>query len=215
MNTTTKVSAVFKIVNISINVSSVKANILLSIVLISKLFISYQHQELFKRPSQSHQLFASLATNIKQTPFVRTGSTPVKVDLMCPYLSVYPNKSIADELKNGFRFGFYLHYEGPRISTTCTNLVSVKDYPKVVKEKIDKENALGRIAGPFNYEPLGYLRLSPIGVVAKKDGGWRLIHYLSYPFDYSVNDFIDTEACSVHYTSFDEVLDMIAKQEPF
>lgn len=127
---------------------------------------------------------------------------------MCPYLSVYQNKSIADELKNGFRFGFYLHYEGPRIST---NLVSVKDHPKVVKEKIDNEIALGRIAGPFNYEPLCNLRLSPIGVVAKKDGGWRLIHHLSYPFDYSVNDFIDTEACSVHYTSFDDVLDMIAK----
>lgn len=113
MNTTTKVSVVFKIVNISINVTGVKANILLFIVLISKLYISYQHQELFKRPIQSHQLFASQATNIKQTPFVRTGSTPVKVDTICPYLSVYPNKSIADELKNGFRFGFYLHYQGP------------------------------------------------------------------------------------------------------
>lgn len=161
-----------------------------------------------KRPSQSHQLFVSQATNLKQTPFVRIGSTPVKVETMCPYLSVYQNKSIANELKNGFRFGFYLHYEGPRIST---NLVSVKDHPKVVKEKIDKEIALGRIAGPFNYKPLCNLRLSPIGVVAKKDGGWRLIHHLSYPFDYSVNDFIDTEACSVHYTSFDDVLDMIAK----
>lgn len=81
----------------------------------------------------------------------------------------------------------------------------------MLKKKIDKEIALGRIAGPFNYEPLGNLRLSPIGVVAKKDGGWRLIHHLSYPFDYSVNDFIDTEACSVQYTSFDEVLDMIVK----
>lgn len=89
--------------------------------------------------------------------------------------------------------------------------MSVKDHPKVVKEKIYKEIALGRIAGPFNYEPLGNLRLSTIGVVAKKDGGWRLIHHLSYPINYSVNDFIDVEACSVHYTSFDEVLDMVAK----
>lgn len=89
---------------------------------------------------------------------------------MCPYLSVYSNQSIADELKNGFRFGFYLHYEGSKISTTLTNLMSVKVHPKVVKEKLDKEIAMGRIAGPFNYEPLGNLRLSPIGVVAKKDG---------------------------------------------
>lgn len=42
----------------------------------------------------------------------------------------------------------------------------------MVEEKIDKEIALGRISGPFNYEALGKLRLLPIGVVAKKDGGW-------------------------------------------
>lgn len=74
-----------------------------------------------------------------------------------------------------------------------------------MKEKIDEEISLGRIAGPFDVEPLFNLRFSPIGVVAKKDGGWRFIHHLSYPADFSVNDFIDPEACSVHYTSFDEV----------
>lgn len=97
------------------------------------------------------------------------------MDITCPYLSAYPNQSIANELKNGFRFGFYLYYESPRVSTTCTNLVSVKDHPKMVKEKIDKYIGLGRIAGPFNDEPLANLRLSPYRVVARKDGGWRLI----------------------------------------
>lgn len=62
-----------------------------------------------------------------------------RVDIMCPYLSVYPNKSIADELKNGIRFGLYLHYEGPRISTTCTNSVSLKNHPIEVKEKMIKK----------------------------------------------------------------------------
>ncbi|XP_062572703.1 uncharacterized protein LOC134234654 [Saccostrea cucullata] len=128
---------------------------------------------------------------------------------MCPYLSFFPNQTVANELKNGFELGIYLYYEGPRVSTTCKNLVSVNDHPKEVKEKIDKEISLGRIAGPFNHEPLSNLRLSPIGVVSKKDGGWRLIHHLSYPSNFSVNDFIDPEACSVQYTSFDEVLDMV------
>lgn len=42
----------------------------------------------------------------------------------------------------------------------------------MVKEKVDKEIAMGRIlvAGPSNKEPLGNLRLSPIWNVAKKDG---------------------------------------------
>lgn len=53
-------------------------------------------------------------------------------------------------------------------------------------------------------------RLSPIGIVAKKDGGWRLIHHLSFPEGSSVNDFIDPDYCTVHYTPFDEVLEMIA-----
>lgn len=48
--------------------------------------------------------------------------------------------------------------------------VFVKDHSKLVKENIHKENALGRIAGPFNNEPLAYLRW----VVAKKDWGYRL-----------------------------------------
>lgn len=52
------------------------------------------------------------------------------------------------------------------------NLISIKVHPKVVKEKVDKEIAMGRIlvAGPSNKEPLGNLRLSPIWNVAKKDG---------------------------------------------
>lgn len=57
------------------------------------------------------------------------------------------------------------------------------------------------------------LRLSPIGVVAKKDGEWGLIQHLSYPVDYSVNDFLVANAWYVHYASFNKVLDMVAKLE--
>lgn len=73
-----------------------------------------------------------------------------------------------------------------------------------------KEVELGRIAGPFTTLPLKSLRVSPVGLIPKKDGTWRLIHHLSYPTGSSVNDFIDRDYCSVHYTPFDSALDMIA-----
>lgn len=89
-----------------------------------------------------------------------------------PDLSVHPNQSIADELKNGCRTGFTFIMRALKIFTILTNLISIKVHPKVVKEKVDKEIAMGRIlvAGPSNKEPLGNLRLSPIWNVAKKDG---------------------------------------------
>ena len=47
------------------------------------------------------------------------------------------------------------------------------------------------IVGPFQNRPISNLRCSPIGVVPKKTGGWRLITHLSYPPSNSVNDYID------------------------
>lgn len=45
-------------------------------------------------------------------------------------------------------------------------------------------------------------------LLKKKDDSWRFIHRLSYPADFSVKDFIDPEAFSVHYISLDAVLKM-------
>ena len=42
-------------------------------------------------------------------------------------------------------------------------------------------------------------------------GLFRLIHHLSYQSGSSVNDFIDSELCSVNYTSFEVALEMLAK----
>lgn len=46
--------------------------------------------------------------------------------------------------------------------------------------------------GPYAVGPFSNLRTSPIGIVPKKTGGWRLITHLSAPVGYSINDFIDT-----------------------
>ena len=55
------------------------------------------------------------------------------------------------------------------------------------------------------------MKISPIGIIPKAEGLWRLITHLSYPENKSVNSFIDPEECTVVYTSLDEVLQEIAK----
>ncbi|XP_071078479.1 uncharacterized protein [Haliotis cracherodii] len=112
--------------------------------------------------------------------------------------------------------------QGSRTGRLARNLRSAthQDTAGYVKQKLQKEVDLGRMAGPFKDTPLDNLQVSPIGLVPKKQPGYgqhlgkhaeefRLIHHLSYPRGKSINDFIDTEACSVVYARFDEATHMV------
>ena len=126
-------------------------------------------------------------------------------------LENYPYKVVACELIKGLKFGFPLNYSGPRSPITSKNLKSVADMPELTKQKISKELAMGRIAEPFSVPPFPTLRVSPIGLVPKKNGDFRMIHNLSYPCNNSVNDFIDHEFCSVRYSSIDDAVKIIQR----
>lgn len=91
------------------------------------------------------------------------------------------------------------------------NLKSVLQNEDLAKEKLEQEIALGRMAGPFSFKPIPNLRCSPIGLVPKKTGGFRLITHLSYPAGSSVNDGIDDALASVKYSNFDNAVAMIKK----
>ena len=80
-----------------------------------------------------------------------------------------------------------------------------------MREKLSKEICLGRIAGPFTKIPFPSLQVSPIGLVPKKDGDYRMIHHLSYPENQSINDFIDDRYCSVSYSNIDQAADMVSR----
>ena len=123
----------------------------------------------------------------------------------------YPNRSDAAFLSDGFEFGFKLHFEGPRISFECKNLKSVTQNEQLAKQKLQKEVSLGRMVGPFLKKPISNLRCSPIGLVTKKTGDFRLITHLSYPSGTSVNDCIDQTFASVKYSNFDNAIAMIKK----
>ncbi|KAK6165929.1 hypothetical protein SNE40_022735 [Patella caerulea] len=97
----------------------------------------------------------------------------------------------------------------PIVETTTPtgNVYISSNYPL---EKLIGEVNAGRMIGPFRSRPLFSLQISPIGLVPKNSGGWRLITHLSYPHGNSINDFIDENNSSVKYTSFDSVVQMIA-----
>ncbi|CAC5410027.1 unnamed protein product [Mytilus coruscus] len=63
--------------------------------------------------------------------------------------------------------------------------------------------------GPYNYIPLPNLRISPLGLVPKKNKGpWRLIHHLSYPDNKidSVNSGISDESATVQFAGINEAI---------
>lgn len=121
----------------------------------------------------------------------------------------YPKTADSKFLENGFKFGFSLHYTGPRLSIESKNLRSITENIEEAKKKINQEIELGRIFGPYIRKPISNLRCSPIGIVPKKSGGSRLITHLSYPEGDSVNDFIDPSLTRVNYSNFDSVVNII------
>ncbi|XP_033750856.1 uncharacterized protein LOC117335049 [Pecten maximus] len=66
------------------------------------------------------------------------------------------------------------------------------------------------MVGPFTIRPIPNLRLSPVGVVPKSDGKWRLITHLSYPAGKGVNSYIPEALSSVKYSPFDNVIEMVS-----
>jgi hypothetical protein len=153
------------------------------------------------------------ADNQAKSKLHELGKTPFNFENLRQLIGNYPNKDDAEILLSGFKFGFKTNYYGPRLPVDCKNLKSAYQHESETQQQILKEIEMGRIAGPFNERPFTNLRLSPIGVVRKKppSTGWRLIQHLSFPLGKSVNDGIDPVFSTVHYTSFDKVLDSVAK----
>lgn len=137
------------------------------------------------------------------------GPSPIKVDNLQYCLQEYDNLDDAQLLAKGFDQGFKIEFSGTRSAFECRNLKSAYEHKQELLEKINKEITLGRIAGPFSAPPYPDLHISPVGVVPKSDGGWRLITHLSYPHGSSINDGIDPQFCSVQYTSFDQVTSIV------
>ena len=162
------------------------------------------------RATATLQLGTTVSTKGQgDTTLYSIAKSPINLKNLCLELEGY-DKEKAAAIRNGFTFGFPLHYSGPHMPSDAKNLKSALEQPGVVRQKIQAEIEKGRVAGPFINHPIKTLRVSPIGLVPKKEPNqFRLIHHLSYPPGNSLNDFIDPKLCSVQYTRFDEAIHMI------
>ncbi|XP_060587839.1 uncharacterized protein LOC132743320 [Ruditapes philippinarum] len=155
-----------------------------------------------------HRQYATLVNST--SPLYQIGNTPLNITELLKALKLYPF-SAAKDLITGISKGFPLQYEGPRVHRDSPNLRSARELPGVLHTKIIKEIQVGRVAGPFLRIPFPTLQISPIGLVPKKGGDYRLIHHLSYPRNRSINDYIDEDHCSVSYSTIDQAADMVAR----
>ena len=150
--------------------------------------------------------------NTCQNPSQRIYSnlpTPIQVNKLALILRDYPNKHF---LISGFTNGFSLMYDGPPLQYEIPNNKSAKENETLVLEKINKEIHLGRIAGPFIAPPLPDFRVSPLGLIPKKEpGSFRLIHDLSQPQLESVNSYIEDANATVKYETLDCIVDLLCK----
>ena len=133
--------------------------------------------------------------------------------LQLPILFYLHTKNYPDNLfiREGLLIGFILQYSGPRLPRFSKNLPTLGINKQVAEDKIQKEVSLGRVTGLFPQPPFPTLQVSPLGLILKKDGDYRLIHHLSYPENASINYFIDSEQSSVKYSTIDDAAAIIAK----
>ena len=109
-------------------------------------------------------------------------------------------------LVEGFRDGFDIGYEGPLKGKDLSSNIPLKLGTKTnLWNKVKQEVKLGRFAGPYKKIPFKYYIQSPIGLVPKNNGKFRLIFHLSYSFDRfeSINHYIPDERCTVKYNDLD------------
>ena len=140
--------------------------------------------------------------------------TPVKVHNFGIVLEGYDSSKV-DYLIQGFKNGFSLHCDGLPVVLESKNLASAFANPQVVDKKLAKELEAHRLAGPFKTPPLHDFCVSPLGVVPKKKiGEFRLIHHLSFPKGFSVNDHIAEEYSTVNYATIGKAISFVKQAGP-
>lgn len=135
-----------------------------------------------------------------------TPVTPVDPDRLLAILSHSP---YARELYEGFKFGFCIPHVPSPWSHPIRNHKSVLQNPQFMDAYIARELSAGRIVGPFASLP-PHCIVSPLGLVPKSEPGtFRVIHDLSFPKGWGVNDLIPNNLTSVSYKDFEHVSSLV------
>ena len=117
-------------------------------------------------------------------------------------------------LTHGFRVGF----KNPpsKLCSAHKNLAGALEHPQVVDNYLQAEISEKCVIGPFCKADIPHAHISRFGVIPKhhKPDKWRLIVDLSHPADFSVNDGIPKELCSLTYITVDITTHHIMKFGP-
>ncbi|PPQ84532.1 hypothetical protein CVT24_006664, partial [Panaeolus cyanescens] len=120
---------------------------------------------------------------------------------------------------NGIRFGFDMGTSS--IINTHTylppNHKSATLHPSTITDSIKSELLARRYSGPFDpgrlSQIIGHFRSSPLGLVPKADGGFRLIQDFSFPRNNpsfpSVNAYIDLDSFHCNWGTFNKIADIV------
>ena len=117
-------------------------------------------------------------------------------------------------LTHGFRVGF--KNLPSKLRSAYKNLAGALEYPQVVDDYLQAEIAEKHVIGPFCKADIPHAHISRFGVIPKhhKPDKWRLIVDLSHPADFSINDGIPKELCSLTYITVDTAIHHIIKLGP-
>ena len=135
--------------------------------------------------------------------------TPLRYQHFEEELKTHTDPNWVKELLKGIDKGVSPGYHGPRCQRISRNLSSAFKHPQIIDEELSKEVRARRSVGPFDTPPIPNLQYSGVGVIPKKIEGWRMITHLSAPPDSSINDGIDKEEFTLHYTTIDDAVHMI------
>ena len=102
--------------------------------------------------------------------------TPVDPVKLAQWLQYHPS---AEQVVSNFTKGCSIKALVSSPPPLPRNHKSALRNPGLVSEKIQKELAAGRLAGPFLVPPFPKFIVSPLGLVPKKDGGQRLFMTLA------------------------------------
>ena len=136
--------------------------------------------------------------------------SPIKERLPCwqRALTNHPDREFVRYIVEGIETGFRVGFDHSRALTSVkSNMGSAKINPEIVDSYISGEIAAGRMFGPFAQQEIPGLHINRMGLIPKghTPGKWRLITDLSYPEGASVNDGIQPQWCSLHYTTVESV----------
>ena len=102
-------------------------------------------------------------------------SSPVNVERLAFLLRDHPDPDIVSYVISGFSEGFDIGFTGAISDSRPRNLLSALRNAPAVSAAIAKELSWGHTSGPFCFPPLAPFHCSPLGVVPKKDGTFRII----------------------------------------